>query len=235
MDQMLTPTLHVDWWRVCVEWISKTLAVMSGQPIATDNQDGVSVANAQSESINAMPPLVPEEMQRFKDTVLPLLDAAYSMARYLLRDRDAAEDVVQEAYLRALRAFKQYRGGDIKSWLLAIVRNCCMTWIAKDSRNDARVVRSEDEMNAISMEAAGIDATPEKEYDAQQRAKLVRELIQALSDPLREVLLLRESEGLSYAQISGIMQIPVGTVMSRLARARAQLYSAFVQHGLVPE
>ncbi|MES1195471.1 MAG: sigma-70 family RNA polymerase sigma factor [Steroidobacter sp.] len=229
MERMTAAIPATEWWRAVIVWINKVLAMASGKPGMSDKEANIISSDDVSSTIS----LDPEQMQRFKQTMLPLLDSAYSLARYLLRDKEDAEDVVQEVYLRALKAFPEYRGGDAKSWLLAIVRNCCMTWIAKNARDQERVVNADEDLNMIHSVVGEVHATPEREYDAQQRARLIRELIEALSEPLREVLILREIEELSYAQIASIMQIPVGTVMSRLARARTQLSAACQQQGLV--
>lgn len=220
-----------EWWHARLSWMKKMLTVQTTQHVesgmAIEQDVGVAAKSA------SIPLRDPEEMRRFKDTMLPLLDSAYSLARYLVRDSSGAEDIVQDVYLRALKAFDQYRGGDAKSWLLAIVRNCCMTWIANNARHKQRIVSNDEELNEMAWTPDNGHATPEQEYDVQQRATLMRELIAGLPALQREVLILRELEGLSYTQIAHIMQIPVGTVMSRLARARTQLSSACQQRGLV--
>ena len=232
MEQMPAATPLTEWWRAVIAWLNKALAMISGEHAVPESHRDASVS-AEDALSNAS--LDPEQMQRFKQSMLPLLDSAYSLARYLVRDNNAADDVVQDVYLRALKAFPQFRGGDAKSWLLAIVRNCSMTWIAKNVRDQERVVNTGDEMDAIHSLVDEGHVTPEGEYDVRQRAKIIRELIQALSEPLREVLILREIEELSYTQIADIMRIPVGTVMSRLARARTQLSAACRQQGLVAQ
>ena len=233
IDRLPAAISTPEWWHTLTTWIDKAIALATGQHGLSHNKAGAIAASSDDASSISTPSLDPDEMQRFKEMMLPLLDAAYSLARYLLRDREGAEDVVQDAYLRALRAFTQYRGGDAKSWLLAIVRNCCMTRISRTMRNDERVTNSDKELEDIAWSSNTGHVTPEQEYDVQQRSRLIRELIGALSEPLREVLILREIEELSYSQIAGIMQIPVGTVMSRLARARTQLSAACQQQGLV--
>jgi len=158
--------------------------------------------------------------QRFEDVALPHIDAAYNVARYLVRDATAADDVVQEAYLRALRGFANYRGGDAKAWLLAIVRNCAYTWLAahRTDRADA----------TIDVEALGdpYAETPEQAAARASDANALRALIERLPEPYRETLVLRELEELSYKEIAQITGVPIGTVMSRLARARQWLIDA---------
>jgi len=232
VDRMTIVIPHVEWWRALSSWIRGAIVAMSGQREIADHHEAAAKRSSRELS-TTITPLEPDDMQRFKESMLPLLDSAYSLARYLIRDESIAEDVVQEVYLRALKAYPQYRGGDARSWLLAIVRNCCMTWIAKSIRHEERVVDDEDALGQVASSNDQGHVTPEQEYDTQQRTKLIRELIQTLSEPLREVLILREIEELSYGQIAGIMQIPVGTVMSRLARARSQLSASCRQRGLV--
>lgn len=233
MDRMTIAIPCIEWRRTLSTWMQGVVATISGQQETSAREHTDARSFAEESSAATTPSLDPRDMQRFKESMLPLLDSAYSLARYLIREASNAEDVVQEAYLRALKAYPQYRGGDAKSWLLAIVRNCCMTWIARNIRHEQRVVDDEEVLgNVVSSNESG-HATPEQEYDTQQRATLIRELIQALSEPLREVLILREIEELSYGQIADIMQIPVGTVMSRLARARIQLSVSCRQRGLV--
>jgi RNA polymerase sigma factor (sigma-70 family) len=184
--------------------------------------------------------------QPFEDLFLPHLDAAYSLARFIVRDAAAADDIVQESFLRAFRSFASYRGGDAKAWLLAIVRNCSFDW-AKSSRRDAGRAQG---VEAGSEHAAGDDTTSMDHGERQRGAALppipdelpdcvqdgpetsvlrqseideVRTLIGKLPEPFRETLVLRELEELSYKQIAEATGVPIGTVMSRLARARAML------------
>ncbi|HTO56806.1 MAG TPA: sigma-70 family RNA polymerase sigma factor [Pseudomonadales bacterium] len=161
-----------------------------------------------------------ELTQRFEDVALPHIDAAYNVARYLVRDATAADDVVQEAYLRALRGFANYRGGDAKAWLLAIVRNCAYTWLAahRADRADA----------TIDIEALDdpFGETPEQAASRRSDANALQALIERLPEPYRETLVLRELEELSYKEIAQVTGVPIGTVMSRLARARQWLIDA---------
>ena len=166
----------------------------------------------------------------FEEIVLPHLDAAYNLARWLAgNDRDA-EDIAQEACLRAYRFFDGFRGGDPRAWLLAIVRRTAWTWLERNRRGS----------DAVEFDEAvhdGPDLRPDPS-DLLARAgdiKSVREAIASLPESFREALVLRELEGLSYKQIAEITAAPVGTVMSRLARARALLQAALVNAPPHPE
>ncbi len=158
------------------------------------------------------------ELQRFERVVLPHLDDAYTLARYLLRDEHDAQDVVQEASLRALRYFDGYSGGDARAWLLAIVRNCSLTW-RKRRRVDDRTVSFEDTTELAASEAEAPDAVA---VQASEQARVQR-AIAALPEDFREVIVLREVQDLSYREIGDVVGVPIGTVMSRLARARKRL------------
>jgi RNA polymerase sigma-70 factor, ECF subfamily len=162
-----------------------------------------------------------QDQVRFEQLVLPHLDAAYNLARWLLRSPADAEDVAQEAMLRAYKFFPSFRGGDARAWLLQIVRNTCYSWLEKNSR--------EGNMTEFDEEFHGPPSpTPEEAAIASQdRARLSRAL-ESLSPRSREVLVLRELEGCSYKEIAVITSIPIGTVMSSLSRARRQLVSALV-------
>jgi RNA polymerase sigma-70 factor, ECF subfamily len=161
------------------------------------------------------------DVERFERIVLPHLDDAYTLARYLLRDEHDAQDVVQDAVLRALRYFEGYRDGDARAWLLAIVRNCCLTW-QRRHRGDRLVVPFVDDV------AEQISDTRETDTLAIQRSEraMLERAVSALPTEFREVIVLREIEGLSYKEISDVVGVPMGTVMSRLARARKRLASA---------
>ena len=148
----------------------------------------------------------------FRETILPHLDAAYSLARFLSRDPIAAEDIVQDAFVRALRGFSAYRGEAAKPWLLAIVRNCFFDW-AKSRRPDR------DLTEASAPEAADPN-DPESLLLSRTDVESIRATIANLPEPFRETLVLRELEELSYKEIAMLTDVPIGTVMSRLARAR---------------
>jgi len=161
----------------------------------------------------------------FERAVLPHLDAAYNLARWLTRDGRDAEDVVQEAMLRAVAHFDGFRGGDPKSWLLRIVRNCAYDWIAK--RRSGTVVPLDAVMGPSGQVRGALDPVPAEAPDAglerdADRVRLNR-LVAALPPEFREVLVLREVEELSYRDIATATGVPIGTVMSRLARGRALL------------
>lgn len=152
----------------------------------------------------------------FEQVVLVHLDSAYTLARYLLPDEHDAQDVVQDAALRALRHFAGFRGGDARAWLLTIVRNCCYSFQRKQRRQPQTVPLDEAEI-AVAVESADAAAVQVGERARIQRA------VAALPQEFREVIVLREIEALSYADISAITAVPIGTVMSRLSRARKRL------------
>ena len=158
------------------------------------------------------------DVERFERVVLPYLDDAYTLARYLLRDEHDAQDVVQEASLRAFRYFDGYSGGDAKAWLLAIVRNCALTWRYRH-RVDAQTVSFIDGVDAPADDANEADTAA---IESSERARVQR-AIDALPAEFREVIVLREVQDLSYKEISDVAGVPIGTVMSRLARARRRL------------
>ncbi|MSO92927.1 MAG: sigma-70 family RNA polymerase sigma factor [Rhodospirillales bacterium] len=161
----------------------------------------------------------------FERLFLPHLPAAYNLARWLTRHPADAEDMVQEAYLRAFRAFDRFSGDDGKAWILTIVRNACLTSLKRDSRW-RNVVRLDTvdplELHALVGQANPL-GDPEKHLFAKRDGERVRAAIARLPEDLREIIVLREFEELSYAQIARVVDVPVGTVMSRLSRARAHL------------
>lgn len=161
--------------------------------------------------------------RQFREIVLPHLDAAYNFARYLSRDPVAAEDIVQEAFLRAFRAFPTWRGGAPKAWLFAIVRNCFLTW-ASGRSGGAQVIVDEGALSEALANVADPDQDdPETALLRRREAETIRAVIENLPEPFRETLVLRELEELSYKEIAALTAAPIGTVMSRLARARQML------------
>lgn len=160
-----------------------------------------------------------QQRTRFEQLVLPHLDAAFNLARWLLRNRADAEDVVQEAMLRAFRFFDRFRGGDARAWLLQIVRNSCYTWLEKHRPADLMTEFNEEIHRTAS-------ADPEKlAVQSNERERLMHALNSLPARP-REVLVLRELEGCSYKEIAEIIGVPMGTVMSTLSRARERLQQA---------
>ena len=158
-------------------------------------------------------------LQLFEATLLPHLSAAYNFARWLLRDQSGAEDVVQESYLRALKYFSGYHGGDSRAWLLTIVRNTSYNWL-RQNRARELINPIDDATEAL---AATNDANPETVLLQRIDQDLLREALSELPIEFREVLILREMEELSYKEIAALAELPIGTVMSRLARARGRL------------
>jgi RNA polymerase sigma-70 factor, ECF subfamily len=156
---------------------------------------------------------------RFEQLVLPHLDSAVNLARWLLRNRDDAEDVAQEAILRAYRFFERFRGGDARAWLLQIVRNSCYSWLEKNRPLELAVEFNE-ELHEHPSHNPETLAT-----QADERRRLMKAL-ESLPTRSREVLVLRELEGCSYQEISEIAGIPMGTVMSTLSRAREKVQRA---------
>ena len=172
--------------------------------------------------------------RRFRDAALPHLDDVYTLARYLLRDTADAEDAVQECYLRALRYFDTFRGTEIKPWLFAILRNICRGEFVRRSR----VTLAMDDTTDDAEDAAPLwqeeQASPETEILRQRDAETIRRLVSELPDPFREAIVLREINDLSYSEIADVVGVPVGTVMSRLARARSMLRKAWVAEEGLP-
>ena len=158
------------------------------------------------------------KLDGFEAMVLPQLGAAYNLARWLTRNDHDAEDIVQEAYLRAFRFFDGFRGGDVRAWLLTIVRNTYYTWLSSNRLRDLSAPLEDESWDLESDE-------PNPELNAIQTSERdrLKQAIEELPAEFREVLILRELEGMSYKEISDISDIPIGTVMSRLARARKRL------------
>ena len=153
----------------------------------------------------------------FEEVVLPHLHQAYNLARWLTRNEQDAEDVVQEAYLRALRFYRHFRGGDVRPWLLKIVRNTYYTW-----RQQNRIQQSAELDDDFAREDQFF-GNPEELAIQNSSSQLLRKALEALPPRFRELLVLRELQGMSYQEISEVMEVPIGTVMSSLSRARARL------------
>ncbi|HEY4592765.1 MAG TPA: sigma-70 family RNA polymerase sigma factor [Thermoanaerobaculia bacterium] len=164
-------------------------------------------------------------MEAFEQQMLPHLGAAFTLARYLLRDPADAEDAVQEAYLQALRYFAGFRGENARAWLLTIVRRVCYGWLERTRRRpwaDPEVLE----------DLPGAADDPETAFLHGERREQLRRAVDALPDPFREVIVLREIQELSYQEIATVTGVPVGTVMSRLSRARRRLQRVLEAEGI---
>jgi RNA polymerase sigma factor (sigma-70 family) len=167
---------------------------------------------------------MPEEMQgmgsagRFEQIVLPHLDAAYNLARWLVRNQQDAQDIVQESYLRAFKFFSGFQGGDPRAWLLKIVRNTSYSFLEKN-RPASLAEEFDEKVHATDAGAPN----PEAEMVRNVESRMLREALDALPVNFREVVVLRELEGMSYKEIAEVMNVPIGTVMSSLARGRERL------------
>jgi len=171
----------------------------------------------------------------FEQVMLPHLNAAYNLASWLLRDDSAAQDAVQEAFVRALRFFEGFRGDNARPWLLQIVRNTCWTHLRESGRGGVFVELDEElDSNVWDPAMTRVESNPEVLLARRQDSERVNAAIEALPAAFREVLILREMEGLAYAEIAEVAGLPLGTVMSRLYRARALLTSALTAATTVP-
>lgn len=170
-------------------------------------------------------------VEGFRQLILPHLDGAYNLARYLTRDPVLSEDIVQDAILRAFRGFANFRGGSPRAWLLAIVRNCCRTAQAGTGGGISLVIHESslsEEMAAQLQEHPDPGPTPEEEVIRKAEAGRIQFAIEAIPEPFREAVILRDMEDLSYAEIAEVTGVPVGTVMSRLSRGRSILAKALL-------
>ncbi|MBO0756929.1 MAG: sigma-70 family RNA polymerase sigma factor [Bradyrhizobiaceae bacterium] len=169
-----------------------------------------------------------EKARRFRDAALPYIDDVFALARYLMRNAEDAEDAAQECYLRAFQHFDSYRGPAMKPWLLAILRNVCY---AEFARRGKHRLSPDDPWDDRAAEQMPIwqepSASPEVSLIRAHDDETIRRLIAALPQPFREVIVLREVNDLSYQEIAEVAGVPIGTVMSRLARARSMLRSAW--------
>jgi RNA polymerase sigma factor (sigma-70 family) len=159
-----------------------------------------------------------DRVARFEQAILPHLDAAYNLARWLTRNEHDAQDMVQEACLRAFKFFDGFRGVDARAWLLTIVRNTCYTWL-QQNRGRETMASFDEEIHTIENEASN----PAKLVLKSDDREMLKEALEELPVEFREVVVLRDLEELSYKQVAEIANIPLGTVMSRLARARERL------------
>jgi RNA polymerase sigma-70 factor (ECF subfamily) len=166
-----------------------------------------------------------ERVRSFEAQIVPHLRAGYTLARFLLRSEPDADDVLQESLLRAFRAFDGFRGGDARLWLLAVVRNACWSFL---EGKRARLESAPYEEDEHGSPGPGRDETPEVLLLRSLQQRALEEAVAGLSAEHREVLVLREVEGLSYKEIAQVAGIPIGTVMSRLARARGQVQAALL-------
>jgi RNA polymerase sigma factor (sigma-70 family) len=159
-----------------------------------------------------------EKLDRFEDAVMPHLDAAYNLARWLMRDDHEAQDAVQDACLRAIRFFSGFRGGDGRVWLLSIVRNTCYSRM-RSGRARQGDSEFDERMHGIDDEAADPEILLLRSHDE----AALRRALDSMPPEFREVIVMRELEGMSYKEIADVAELPIGTVMSRLARARKRL------------
>jgi RNA polymerase sigma factor (sigma-70 family) len=166
------------------------------------------------------------KLERFEESIVPHLAAAYNFARWLTKDDRDAEDVVQEAYLRAFRFFGGFHGGDGRAWLLTIVRNTFYTWLQQNRSHEFAPL--DDETQQVESD----EPSPEASLISSADSKLLARALEELPMEFREAIVLRELEGLSYKEIADLIDIPLGTVMSRLARARKRLQQ--IIGGLMP-
>jgi RNA polymerase sigma-70 factor (ECF subfamily) len=168
-----------------------------------------------------------ERARRFRDAALPHLDDVYTLARYLMRNPADADDAVQECYLRALRHFDSYRGPAMKPWLLTILKNVCYAEFARRGKQETPTDFADAAPAASDPIWQEPQATPESALLRRQDDATIRRLVEQLPTPFRETIVLREINDLSYQEIAAVAGVPVGTVMSRLARARAMLRAAW--------
>ena len=182
-------------------------------------QEAMPVSNSGDEADKAL---------RFREAALPYLNDVYTLARYLLRNPADAEDAAQECYLLALKHFDTYRGPAMKPWLLAILRNVCRAEFSRRAASPSTTIENTPEAADEPPLWHEEQQTPEEQMLRERDAVAIRRLIDALAEPFRETFVLREVNNLSYREIAEAVGVPVGTVMSRLARARAMLRSAWL-------
>jgi len=209
----------------------------SDTPLSVDSAPvrAVGTASPKIGSANTMSANDEATARRFKEAVMPHLDDAYNLARYLTRNAQDADDVVQDAYLRAFKFFATFKGSSARPWLLAIVRNCFYSWLKTRPRGDTASL-AEIDLDTVDATSVVSDlwmadpVDPERALIRLDDATLVRTMIESLPVQFREALVLREMEELSYQDIADITGVPIGTVMSRLARARQLFKAAWLDH-----
>jgi RNA polymerase sigma factor (sigma-70 family) len=160
------------------------------------------------------------KFSRFEQTILPHLDAAYNLARWLMRDEDQAADAVQDACLRALRFISGFHGGDGRLWLLTIVRNTCYSRLKRSAMRESETEFDEE------LHSPETQTSPEALLERSRDSETLRHALEQLPEEFREIIVMRELEGMGYKEIAEVAQVPIGTVMSRLARARKRLQRA---------
>jgi len=167
--------------------------------------------------------LTEEDLRRFEKMFLPYLDAAYNLARWIIRHDQDAQDVVQDAYIRALKGYHLFRGGNSRGWLMTIVRNTAYTFLNRRAAEEEKLIRYEEvkPANIISID------NPDNKLLAELRKEYLQRALERLPLEFREVIILYELGGLSYKELASTLGIPVGTVMSRLSRARRRLRQEF--------
>ena len=171
-----------------------------------------------------------DRTELFERLLLPHLDAAHNLARWLIRDPAGAQDVVQDSYLRALAQVHRFSGENARAWVLTIVRNQCYTWL-KRARGHAFVdIDDADGLGDADRAALGHDSTPERLLIRARDEKILGEALERVPPLFREALVLRELEDLSYKEIAAVTGVAIGTVMSRIARARAALRKELAAH-----
>jgi RNA polymerase sigma factor (sigma-70 family) len=167
-----------------------------------------------------------DKLARFEQSILPHMDAAYNLARWLTRNEYDAEDMVQEAYLRAFKFFNDFHGVDSRAWLLTIVRNTCYTWL-QQNRTHETTMTFDEEIHSADCDTSNPATLVLQSADQQ----ILRQALDELPVEFREVVVLRDLEGFSYKEIADIANIPAGTVMSRLSRARERLKQLLCNRG----
>jgi RNA polymerase sigma factor (sigma-70 family) len=204
----------------------------SQHSFSQNNGIDIPVITATTSAASPGKPSISEDIARqFRQTILPELEPAYNFARFLTKNPDAAQDIAQEAFLKALRGFEAFRGGDPRSWIFAIVRNCYHDW-QRDRRRKLNLeveIQDDDQEKDFVGSIISDEDSPEMALLRKSEAQSARVVLMAMSRPLREILVLRELESLSYREIAETTALPIGTVMSRLARARKEFAAAWVE------